>query len=98
TNTLLEHFSGLLGCARAARDGDDFDRRLKKPGFLSTKAVTYCNEILTIIGEYEGRSVGVAEIWPFLRVLHVLSLDLNTSTGQTESAIKSLLAHTAGEH
>lgn len=38
----------------------------------------------------------VAEIWSFLRVLHVLSLDLNSATGQTEAAIKTLLAHTTG--
>ena len=31
TNTLLEHFSGLLDCARASRDGDDFEHRLTTP-------------------------------------------------------------------
>jgi hypothetical protein len=35
TNTLLEHFSGLLDCSRAARDGVEFERRLATPGFLS---------------------------------------------------------------
>src|SRR2546430_4158449 len=33
TNTLLEHFSGLLDCARATRDGAEFERRLATPGF-----------------------------------------------------------------
>ena len=97
TNTLLEHFSGLLDCARAARDGAEFEHRLATPGFLSAKAVQYCDEIRTIIGESEGKSVSAADVWPFLRVLHVLSLDLNSSTRQTEAAIKTLLAHTTGE-
>jgi hypothetical protein len=97
TNTLLEHFSGLLDCSRAARDAAEFEARLAIPGFLSAKAGQYCGEIRTIIGEYEGKSVSAAEIWPFLRLLHVLSLDLNSATRQTEAMIKTLLAHTAGE-
>jgi len=97
TNTLLEHFSGLLDCSRAARDGAEFEQRLATPGFLSAKAVHYCDEIRTIIGETEGRSVCTAEVWPFLRVLHVLSLDLNSATRQTEGMIKTLLAHTTSE-
>jgi hypothetical protein len=95
TNTLLEHFAGLLDCARAARDGTDFEGRLTTPGLLSSKAIQYCDEIRTVIGDAEGRSVSRAEVWTFLRLLHVLSLDLNSATGQTEAAIKSLLAHTA---
>jgi len=97
TNTLLEHFSGLLDCARAARDGADFGRRLATPGVLSVKAVHYCDEIRAIIGEFEAKSVSVVEIWPFLRVLHILSLDLNTATRQTEAMIESLLAYTTVE-
>ena len=89
--------AGLLDCSRAARDGADFERRLATPGFISAKAVQYCDEIRTIIGESEGRSISEAEVWPFLRVLHVLSLDLNTATRQTEAMIKTLLAHTTGE-
>jgi hypothetical protein len=97
TNTLLEHFSGLLDCSRAARDAAEFEARLAIPGFLSAKAVQYCGEIRTIIGECEEKSVSAAGVWPFLRVLHVLSLDLNSATRQTEAMIKTLLAHTARE-
>jgi conflict system STAND superfamily ATPase len=96
TNTLLENFGGLLDCARAARDGAEFERRLKTPGFLATKTVHYCDAIRAIIGEAEGRPMTAADLWAFLRLLHVLSLDLQTSTAQTEAAIKTLLAHTAG--
>lgn len=97
TNTLLEHFVGLLDCARAARDGAEFERRLSTKGFISNKAVHYCGELRKIIANLEGRAVAVGDIWPFLRLLHVLSLDLHTSTRQTEAQIKSLLAHTVTE-
>ncbi len=97
TNTLLEHFVGLLDCARAARDGAEFDRRLATEGFVSDKAVHYCGELCKIIGDAEGKSVTAADIWPFLRVLHVVSLDLHNSTRQTEALIKNLLAHTSKE-
>lgn len=98
TNTLLEHFSGLLDCARTARDASEFEQRLATPGFLSTKASDYCNEIRAIVGELKGRDMSRGDVWPFLRVLHVLSLDLNTATAQTEVATKSILAHTVREH
>jgi hypothetical protein len=95
SNTLLEYFAGLLDAARAAPDGMEFERRLATKGFLNAKAVQYAQEFRTIIGAMEGGSVSAADIWPFLRVLHILSFDLNTSTQQTEASIKTLLAHTA---
>jgi hypothetical protein len=96
TNTMLEHFSGLLDCARAARSATEFERRLNTKGFLSKQASEYCDSIRAIVGAAENRPMSVADIWPFLRVLHVLSLDLETSTAQTEAAMRTLLAHTAG--
>lgn len=95
TNTLLEHFVGLLDCARSSRHGPEFEQRLATEGFISKTAVRYSSELGKIIGLVEGRSVTVAELWPFLRALHVLSLDLHTSTRQTEAHIKSMLALTA---
>jgi hypothetical protein len=97
TNVLLEHFVGLLDCARASRDCADFERRLATEGFLSNKAVQYCRELQEIIGEVEASTASAADIWPLLRVLHVVSLDLFTSTRQTEAQIKSLLAYTVTE-
>ncbi len=95
-NTLLEYFAGLLDAARAARDVAEFEQRLATKGFLNAQSIKYAKEIRTIVGVVEGRSVSVGELWPFLRVLHVLSLDLNTATQQTEASMKTLLAHTAG--
>ena len=97
SNILLDHFVGLLDCARAARNGVEFERRLSTKGFISNKSVRYCNELCKIIADHEERAVTAVEIWPFLRLLHVLSLDLHTSTRQTEAQIKSLLAYTVTE-
>lgn len=92
TNTLLENFVGLLDCARGAADGKEFENRLSLDGFISKKSVHQCNELCKIVSKLEGISVTAKELWPFLRVLHVLSLDLHTSTHQTEAHIKTLLA------
>ena len=97
TNVLLEHFSGLLDGARAARNGNEFELRLNTPGLISSKAIRYCDEIRSIVGDIEGTSVSTSDVWSFLRVLHILSLDLNSATSQTEAVIKSLLAYTSKE-
>jgi len=92
TNTLLENFVGLLDCARGAAEGNEFERRLCLDGFISKKSVHQCNELCEIITKLEGTPVTAKDLWPFLRVLHVMSLDLHTSTHQTEAHIKTLLA------
>ena len=96
-NTLLKDFVGLLDCARTARNGEDFQHRLTTQGFISKKVIRDCNELCNIITDLEGRDVTATDIWPFLRILHVLSLDLQTSTRQTEALIRSLLAYTVIE-
>lgn len=96
TTVLLEHLAGLLDAARAARDAAEFEQRLATKGFLNVQSIKYAHQIATVVGGIEGRTVCFGELWPFLRVLHVLSLDLTTATQQTESAMKTMLAHTAG--
>lgn len=92
TKTLLEYFAGLLDCARGAADGEEFERRLSLGGFISKRSVHQCNELCEIVSKLEGTPIAAKDLWPFLRVLHVLSLDLHTSTCQTEAHIKTLLA------
>lgn len=92
TNTLLESFVGLLDCARGAADGEEFQRRLSLNGFISKRSVHQCSELCEIVSVLEGRSLNAKDIWDFLCVLHVLSLDLHTSTRQTEAHVKALLA------
>lgn len=96
TDAFLRHFAGLLDCARASRTADEFVARLETLGFVHAKVVHYFGEITRIIEEAAGEKVNRNDLWEFLRLLHALSFDLNTSTSQTESQVKSLLAHTAG--
>lgn len=92
TGTLLKDFVGLLDCARGAADGEEFLRRLSLNGFVSKKSVDHCAKLCEIVSELEGTPVTAQDLWPMLRVLHVLSLDLHTTTRQTEAHVKTLLA------
>ncbi len=96
TDSFLRHFAGLLDCARASRTADEFVTRLSIKGFVHGKVVHYFGEVTKIVESAEGEKLDPSAIWDFLRVLHALSFDLNTSTSQTEAQVKSLLAHTAG--
>jgi len=95
-DTLLRHLGGLLDGARAARDGADFERRLATPGLVDKRSIQYCNQLRDIIMEIENRNVSSAEIWPLLRVVHLLPLDLASSTAHHEAALKTQLAQSAG--
>ena len=97
TNSLLEHFSGLLDCARASHDVANFEHRLSTTGFINQKSVRHLVEIRKIIDDSEGRDVSTAEIWQFLRKFHVLSMDLTSTTSQMEATMKSLLAYVTTE-
>jgi hypothetical protein len=91
----MRHFSSLLDCARASSDAQDFEKRLAIPGLLSSTAIRYCDEVVTIVKEAGNAEVTRSEVFPLLKVLHILSLDLATSTRQAEALMKSLLAFTA---
>lgn len=92
TVTLLKDFVGLLDCAKGAADGEEFLRRLSLDGFVSKKSRDQCAKLCKIVSALEGVVVTAKDLWPFLCVLHVLSLDLHTTTRQTEAQIKTLLA------
>jgi hypothetical protein len=94
TNTLLDHFAGLLDCARSAQDAEDFEHRLTTPGFISAKSADYADEIVKIVNTAQS-VLARKSLWSFFRSLHVLSLDLTADVGQAEAAMKSLLAFTA---
>lgn len=95
---LLEHFAGLLDCARFSSSDTDFRHRLEAEGFVSNTVRKYWSVILTIIRDVEpgeDEDALYARVWQFLRVVHVLSLDLATSTRQSEAQLKSMLGHFA---
>jgi len=95
TNTLLSNFGTLLDYARISLNQADFRGRIDTPGLLNRKSHDHLEALRQIIGEGEKRNVQPEELWEFLKHLYILSLDLNTSTKQTETNIKSLLAFTA---
>ncbi len=97
TDVLLTHLTSLLDCARASTDGADFEHRLTTPGFVHSKVVAYCDEVRKILDEELGRAVTFDELRDFLRILHLLSLDLTSATAQTESQLKTLLANSTAD-
>ena len=97
THALLGDFVGLIDCAEASRDAAEFERRLRTHGLLSAKSVANCRQLQEIVGRHEGTALAAGDIWPFLRALRVIHLDLQTSTRQHEALIKTLLRHTAAE-
>ena len=92
TNTLLEGLGGLLDCARNASDETDFNRRMATQG-LSSQGTRKCKSVIsTIIEAADSSAPSGRDFWRFLKAVHLLSLDLTTSTAHTESMTKQMLA------
>lgn len=97
TEALQVHFNALLDCARASRDASDFEHRLVTPGFLDQKVQKHHGEVRAIIEAQQDSPVEPEDLLRFLRVLHLVVVDLTSSSSQTEVLVKGLLAHTATE-
>ena len=93
TDTLLSNFNSLLDCARSAPDAAKFQERLAAPRYLSTTSRQQAASIRSIVDKRG--PISVEDFWEFLKVLHILSFDLNTATSQNEAWIKLLLAQTS---
>ena len=92
TNTLLEGLGSLLDCARNSSDEADFTRRTATQG-LSTRESRNCGSVIkSIIEEADSSAPNDKDFWRFLKAVHLLSLDLTTSTAQAESMTKQALA------
>lgn len=89
SETLLNHFVRLLDCARFCRDAADFSQRLDLQRFLHKTARKYYEEICAVVEEAAGTPQDASAVFEFLRHLHILSFDLNSSTAQTEAWVKS---------
>jgi len=92
TSVLLRDFRALLECARASVDAEDFGQRLSLDGFLSWRAKEQNRSLRQILTDGGFEPLDEIVYWRFLRVVNVLSFDLNTATSQTEAWILSLLA------
>jgi len=97
TTALLKHFVSLLDCARASFSAVDFDHRLTTAGYVRAQVQTYGEEVRKIAQKAAKVPMSMADLWPFLRALHVISLDLNTSTALSEAHLRTLLEHTSSE-
>ena len=97
TSTLMNGLGGLLECARNSSSAEDFAHRLSSPGLLSNKAKNCLLVIKSIVAAKFGPSgIDDAEFWRFLKAVHILALDLTTSSAQQEAVVKQLLAQSAG--
>ena len=92
TSVLLRDFVSLLECARASVDAEDFGRRLSLDGFLAKRTKEQNRSIRQILTDGDIESLDESLYWRFLRVVNVLSFDLNTATSQTKASLLSLLA------
>lgn len=92
TSVLLGDFVALLECARASVDAEDFGHRVSLDRFLSKRAKEHNRSIRQILTDGGVEPPDESVYWRFLRVLNVLSFDLNTPTSQTEAWVLSLLA------
>jgi len=97
TTALLKHFVTLLDCARASSTAEDFEHRLTTTGYVRAQVQSYGEEVRRVAQDAAGAAVSLADLWPFLRLLYVISLDLNTSTALTEGHVQTLLAHASSE-
>ena len=92
TNTLLEGLGSLLDCARNSSDESDFAHRLATPG-LSSQEARKCESVIKgIISAPDSLPPANKDFWRFLKAVYLLSLDLTTSTSQTEGFTKQILA------
>ena len=66
-------------------------------GYLHQTARPMRQKSELLSSRQRGETVSDDEFWQFLKVIHVLSFDLNTPTAQTEAWVKTLLAHTTNE-
>ena len=92
TNTLLEGLGGLLDCARNSSDEADFTRRMATQGLSSRESRNCGSVIRSIIEDADSSAPNGKDFWGFLKAVHLVSLDLTTSTAQAESMTKQALA------
>ena len=95
TSTLLQSFNSLLKCAHASLDADDFHRRVKLERYIDKKAKRQNDAIKSILTSHIGEPPDDDDYLRFLRVVNILSYDLNTPTAQTKAHALTLLRQSA---
>ncbi len=90
--TTHRHLFTLLEFARAAASSDSFYARINRKGLISKKAGEYVELIQKRCEKAAEHAVSPAEVWKFLRCIHVLGYDFDQSASQDEARFKNLLA------
>ena len=96
TDTLLTDFNNLLDIARGSCDGRQFAARVSTPRLVSGAARRQLAAVLKAVNGSAGGVLGVSNVWPMLRRVHVLSLDFAANTSSTGAMTRSLLAQSIG--
>jgi hypothetical protein len=92
TTTLLKQFTSLLDAARASSNAVDFSNRIT--AYLHNTAQRQAVAVRSILDNAAGAPISDDEFWRFLKLMHVISFDLATSTSQIEAWVRTLLATT----
>jgi tRNA A37 threonylcarbamoyladenosine biosynthesis protein TsaE len=95
TTTLLKQFTSLLDAARASISAEDYLNRIA--AYLHKTAQRQAVAVRAILDKAAGASISDDEFWQFLKLIHVNSFDLATSTSQTEAWVRTLLATTTNQ-
>ena len=95
SNNSLKDLEILSERARASFDAEDFKRKLGAKGSLPS-TVESCRQVIRDIVEKIGSSdVNEGRFWHFLKTIHVLFIDLTTSTSLSEGLARQLLEMSA---
>jgi len=98
TKVLLGNFGSLLDCAHSSDDVCDFKRRLGLKGYIDKKSSQQYETIKSIISGHIGEPPDEELFFRFIKVVHLLSLDLNTHTSQNQILAMNQLASLTDEH
>ena len=89
---MLKDLDSLFDCARNSSSEEDFAHRLETPKLLSKRAKDRMPIIKRMLERADPSGVNEEDFWRFLKTLHILLLDFNSSTSQQEAICKSQLA------
>ena len=89
---MLKDLDSLFDCARNSSNEEDFAHRLETPKFLSIRAKNRMPTIKRMLEQTDPSGVNEENFWRFLKTIHILLLDFNSSTSQQEAMCKSQLA------
>ena len=95
SNSSLKDLADLLDVSRDSLNAGDLKRRLGTAGSLSATVKQRLQTIHSIVAETGSSGVSEERLWHFLKTIHVLFIDLTTSTSLSEGPARQLLEMSA---